>query len=75
MLKRKRNAIIQHEENWLGWIVIEQEITSNTIFCLHFQKEIALAHFQSIFGRSNLDVFWENQRKMHEGECGKEFFP
>ena len=24
VLKRRSNAIIQHEESWLGWIVIEQ---------------------------------------------------
>ena len=37
-------------------------------------KEIVLEHFQSLFGRSNRDAFWENEGKIHEGGCVKEFF-
>ena len=37
-------------------------------------KEIALAHFQSLLGRSNRDAFWENEGKIHARGCVKEFF-
>ena len=53
---------------------------SNTTSRLYFLKEIVLAHFQSLFGRSNRhllwenDVFWENEGKMDDGVCVKEFF-
>ena len=49
---------IKQEESWLGWIVIEQKNYNFwlqlqiTTFRLHFQKEIVLSHFQSLFGRS-----------------------
>ena len=41
---------------------------------LYFLKEIVLAHFQRLFGRSNRDVFLENEGKIHEGGCVKELF-
>ena len=31
-----------------------------------------LAHFQRLFGRSNPDVFLENEGKVYEGGCVKE---
>ena len=34
-------------------------------FLLIFPKEILLAHFQSLFGRSNRDVFLENEGKIY----------
>ena len=37
-------------------------------------KEIVLAHFQSLFGKSNHDAFWENAAKIHKRGCVKEFF-
>ena len=30
-------------------------------------KEIVLVHFQSLYGSSNCDAFWENEGKIHEG--------
>ena len=39
---------------------------------LYFLKEIA--HFQSLFVRSNRDTFWENEDKINEEECLKESF-
>ena len=36
-------------------------------------KEIVVAHFQSLSGRSH-DYFWENKGKIHEGGYAKEFF-
>ena len=50
--------------SWRRWTVIEQIL----------MKEIMLAHFQSLFERSNRDAFWENESKIHEGRCVKEFF-
>ena len=38
---------------------------------LHFLKEIVLA--QRLFGRSNRDAFLENEGKIHEGGCVKNF--
>ena len=29
---------------------------------------------QSLFGKSNRDTFWENEGKIYEGGCVKEFF-
>ena len=29
---------------------------------------------RTLFGRSNRDAFWENEGKIHERECVKEFF-
>ena len=29
---------------------------------------------RTLFGRSNRDVFWENEGKIHEYECVKELF-
>ena len=52
---------------------------SNTTTRLYFLKEIVLAYFQSLLGRSNRDilweneVFWENKGKVHDGVRGKEF--
>ena len=43
-------------------------------FTLYALKETVLAHFQSLFGRSNRDAFWENEGKIHEGGCVKDFF-
>ena len=74
VLKRTSNAIIQNKLSSLGWIVIEQVNYNNTTFRLHFQKEIVLSHLQSLFERSNHDVFWENEGKIHEGGCVKECF-
>ena len=59
-----------------------QHITSNPLLVtgklkvtrLYFLKEIVLAHFQRLFGRSNCYVFLENKGKIHEGGCVKEFF-
>ena len=67
--KRTLNAITQHEERWLGWKGKLQVTLLSA-----FQKEIVLSNFQSLFGRGKCDVFWENERKMHEGGCLKEFF-
>ena len=39
-----------------------------------FLKEILLAQFQSLFGRSNCDGFLENEGKIHEGWYVKEIF-
>ena len=39
-----------------------------------FLKEIVLKQFQSLFRRSNRDVFWENEGKMHKRLCVKEVF-
>ena len=33
-----------------------------------------LAHSQRLFGRSNRDVFLENEGKIYEGGCVKELF-
>ena len=41
---------------------------------LYFLKEILLAHFQRLFGRSNHDVFLEHEGKIHEERCVKELF-
>ena len=49
-------------------------ITSSTIFCLYFLKEILLAQFQNLIGRSNRDAFLENRGKIHEGRDVKLFF-
>ena len=61
---------IQHEDSWLRWIVIEQVNYKQYYFPL---KEIALAHFQTLFGRSNRDAFWENKGKIQKW-CVKEFY-
>ena len=53
---------------------LSNQITSNTTFHLYFLKEIVLAHFQNLFGRSNRDAFWENEDKIHKGGCVKEIF-
>ena len=53
--------------NWTGKL----QVTLH--FCLYFLKEILLAHFQSLFGRSNRDAFLENEGKIHEGGHIKEF--
>ena len=42
--------------NWSGKLQVTR---------LFFLKEIVLAHFQRIFGRSNRDVFLENERKVY----------
>ena len=34
-------------------------------FLLTFLKDILLAHFQSLFGKSNSDVFLENEGKIY----------
>ena len=47
---------------------------SSSTFRLYFLKEIVLSHFQSLFGRSSHDVTWENEDKIHDGGCVKEFF-
>ena len=47
---------------------------SITNFRLYFRNKIALAHFQSLFGRSNREAFSENEGKIHEGGCVKEIF-
>ena len=57
------------DEPWLNW-----QITSKTTFYLCLLKQIVIAHFQSLFERSNRDAFWETEGKMHEGECVKEVF-
>ena len=62
---------IQHKDNWLRWIVIEQVNYKQYYFA---PKEIALAHFQTPFGRRIRDAFWENEGKIHETRCVKEFF-
>ena len=51
--------------NWTGKLQVTR---------LYFLKEILLAHFQRFFGRSNRDVFLENEGKIHEGGCVKELF-
>ena len=33
-----------------------------------------LAHFQGLFGRSNRDVFLENEGKVYEGGCVRKSF-
>ena len=54
----------QHEESWLGWIVMKQvNCTTFRLSGLCFQKKIVLAHFQSLFERINLDAFWEKWRQ------------
>ena len=35
---------------------------------------MALAHFQSLFGRSIRDALWENEGKAHEEVACKSFF-
>ena len=37
-------------------------------------EKLVLAHFQSLFERSNRDAFWENESKIHERGRMKEFF-
>ena len=51
--------------NWTGKLQVTR---------LYFLKEIVLAHFQRLFGRRNHDVSLENEAKIHEGGCVKEFF-
>ena len=53
--------------NWTGKLQINN-------FHSYFQREIVLSHFEVLFGRSNLDVFWENEGKIHDGGCLKELF-
>ena len=36
---------------------------------LYFIKEIVLAQFQNLLGRSNRDEFWENDDEIHGGGC------
>ena len=40
----------------------------------NFLKEVLFALFQSLFGRSNCDVFLENDGKIHERGYVKELF-
>ena len=65
---------IQHEEIWLRWIVIEQINYKKHYSAYISLKETVLPHFEILFGRSNCDAFWENEEKIHEGRCVKEFF-
>ena len=51
---------------------MNRQIKSNTAFRLYFLIKIKAS--QSFFGRSNCDAFWENEDKIHEGGCVKEFF-
>ena len=37
-------------------------------------ERIVLADFQTLFGRSNRDSFWENEGQIHESGCVKELF-
>ena len=50
--------IIDLDQSWLNQVNYKQHY-----FPL---KEIVLAHFQSLFGRSNHDAFLENEGKTHE---------
>ena len=50
------------------------QITSNATFHLYFLNNSVLAHFQSLFRRSNRDAFWENEGEIREGRCVKKFF-
>ena len=45
-------------------------------FLLIFLKDILLAHFQSLFGKSNSDVFLENEGKIYymKEDMWKSFF-
>ena len=36
--------------------------------------QIALAHFQTLFGKGNRDAFWENEGKIHERMCERVLF-
>ena len=54
--------------NWTGKL----QVTLH--FCLYFLKEILLAHFQSLFGRSNRDAFLENEGKNMKEDMWKSFF-
>ena len=40
---------------------------------LYFLKEIVLTHSDRLFGRSNRDVFLENEGKIHKGGCARDF--
>ena len=51
--------------NWTGKLQVNR---------LYFLKEIVLAHFQRLFGRSNRDVFLENEGKIYEGGFVKDLF-
>ena len=55
----------QRNLNWTGKLQVTH---------LYFLKEIVFAQFQRLFGRSNRDVFLQNEGKIHEGGCVKEFF-
>ena len=61
---------IQHEDSRLRWIVIEL-VNYKIVFPA---ERIVLANFQSLFRRSDPDAFWENEGKIHERRCVKEFF-
>ena len=75
------NAIIQHEESWLGWIVIEQV---NYKFLLQLQItafRLAISPERTCgltlpkpLRKKYLDAFWENEGKIHDGGCVKELF-
>ena len=60
------------DHNFLQEIQVESSVTAT--FHLYFLKEIVLAHLQSLFGRSNRDAFLENEGKILEEGCLKEFF-
>ena len=55
-------------------IRIEQANYKYHYFSLCFLKEIMLAHFQSLFGRSNCDVSWKIKRKNMKEVCEWAFF-
>ena len=44
------------------------------LFARFFLKKFCSHTFKSLFGRSNRDAFLENESKIHEGGCVKEFF-
>ena len=68
-----RERQIPYESSCLRGIVIEQVNYKQHYFSLYFLKEIVPTHFQSLFRRSNCDVSWKNEGKIHEGGCMNEF--
>ena len=64
---------LQHGESWLGGIVIEQVNYKSPVYVSW--KKLCLHTFKDPLGRSNPDVFLENEGKVYEGGCvWKSFF-
>ena len=53
---------------------LNTEMINYTTFHLYSMKETMLARFQTPLEKSFYGLFCENERKIHEGGCMKDFF-